>query len=125
MLLVRNPAGEIFLERRPPAGIWGGLWSLPEQDPGQDVAEWCRRRLGVLPLRVEKLPVRRHTFSHFHLDILPVRIELRAQPATLCDSTPATWCDPHRADTLGMAAPIAGILREVADVLQNPSGEST
>jgi len=125
MLLVRNPAGEIFLERRPLVGIWGGLWSLPERDPGQNVAEWCRQRLGVVPHRVEKLPVRRHTFSHFHLDILPVRVELRSEPAAICDSTPATWCDPRRADTLGMAAPIAGILREVADVLQKPSGGST
>jgi A/G-specific adenine glycosylase len=125
MLLVRNPAGEIFLERRAPVGIWGGLWSLPERDPGQNVAEWCRQRLGVLPHRVEKLPARRHTFSHFHLDILPVRVELQSEPAAICDSNPATWCDPHRAGTLGMAAPIAGILREVADVLQKPSGGST
>jgi A/G-specific adenine glycosylase len=33
--------GFIYLERRPPAGIWGGLWSLPELSKGQ-VGDWCR-----------------------------------------------------------------------------------
>ncbi|MFU8798336.1 MAG: A/G-specific adenine glycosylase, partial [Gammaproteobacteria bacterium] len=30
MLLLCNQRGEVLLEKRPPAGIWGGLWSLPE-----------------------------------------------------------------------------------------------
>ena len=28
--LLENEQGEILLEKRPPVGIWGGLWSLPE-----------------------------------------------------------------------------------------------
>ena len=27
---LRDPAGRVLLEQRPPSGIWGGLWSLPE-----------------------------------------------------------------------------------------------
>ena len=30
MLLARNAAGEVWLQRRPDSGVWGGLWSLPE-----------------------------------------------------------------------------------------------
>ena len=30
LLILTNPQGEVLLERRPPAGIWGGLWSFPE-----------------------------------------------------------------------------------------------
>src|SRR6185437_1759129 len=31
-MLVALRAGEVLLEKRPPTGIWGGLWSLPEFD---------------------------------------------------------------------------------------------
>ena len=30
MLIVHDPAGRVLLERRPPSGVWGSLWSLPE-----------------------------------------------------------------------------------------------
>src|SRR5690554_7293762 len=33
MLILEDNEGRILLERRPPSGIWGGLWSLPELDP--------------------------------------------------------------------------------------------
>jgi len=126
MLLVRNPVGEVLLERRPPAGIWGGLWSLPECGPHLDAVDWCRQHLGVSPHRVEKLPVRRHTFSHFHLDITPLRVELPHGSAVIADSGRGAWCDPHRPGTLGVAAPVARILRELADDLQIPEkGDTT
>ena len=30
LLMLRDPAGDILLQQRPPQGIWGGLWSFPE-----------------------------------------------------------------------------------------------
>jgi A/G-specific adenine glycosylase len=113
MLVVRNAAGEVLLERRPPAGIWGGLWSLPECDREQDASDWCRERFGILPRRVEKLPVRRHTFSHFHLDITPLGVELGSEVGAIADDEQSTWSDPRRPLAVGLAAPIARILREV------------
>lgn len=114
MLVVRNPAGEVLLERRPPTGIWGGLWSLPECGPGQNPSNWCRERLGVLPRRVEKLPGRRHTFSHFHLDIRPIQVELQSEPQVVADADHASWHDPRRPRAMGLAAPIARILQEIS-----------
>lgn len=116
MLVVRNRAGEVLLERRPPAGVWGGLWSLPECGLRQDVADWCRQRLGVLPLRVEMLPGRRHSFSHFHLDIEPIQIELRSGYEAIVEDDRTLWCTAERRGELGLAAPIARILREIADM---------
>ena len=37
-VIVRDPRARVLLERRPPAGIWGGLWSFPEVEPQQDAA---------------------------------------------------------------------------------------
>ena len=43
MVIARHD-GHVYLERRPEAGIWGGLWSLPEVD-GVAVEAWCAERL--------------------------------------------------------------------------------
>ena len=55
LLLLRD--GEVLLERRPPTGVWGGLWSFPEVDPAS---------------AGRALPVLRHEFTHFTLDITPI-----------------------------------------------------
>jgi A/G-specific adenine glycosylase len=113
LLVVHNPAGEILLERRPPTGIWGGLWSLPECPVDDDPAAWCRERLGAEPLRVEKLPSRRHSFSHFHLDIQPLRIELSELAGRVAEGDRTLWYRPGTATRGGIPAPIERILQEI------------
>ena len=45
MVIARHD-GHVYMERRPEAGIWGGLWSLPEIADSA-VEDWCReQRLG-------------------------------------------------------------------------------
>src|SRR5215469_9611766 len=73
MLLVRQ-ADTVLLERRPPAGLWGGLWGFPEIAADADPRHWCRARFGAAPEAVRPRPRLRHTFSHFHLDIEPVEL---------------------------------------------------
>jgi len=50
MLILTNDRSEVLLEQRPPSGIWGGLWSLPETTAAPDdetaLVDWCRERLG-------------------------------------------------------------------------------
>lgn len=50
MLILEDTKGRILLERRPPTGIWGGLWSLPELDPAygtDELQDACIRELGL------------------------------------------------------------------------------
>ena len=35
LMLVITRGSDVLLERRPPIGLWGGLWSLPEVDAGR------------------------------------------------------------------------------------------
>ena len=66
MLIIKNRTGEIMLEQRPPSGIWGGLWSLPECPSENQAEQWCRDNLGTLwPINIKLACQRRHTFSHF------------------------------------------------------------
>lgn len=110
MLLLVDPAGGILLERRPESGIWGGLWSLPEIAPGAEPRDWCLLRLGVLPARVEMIGARRHSFSHFNLDIRIARVQLDSMPACVADDGDRRWLNPGDPPTVGMPAPVKAIL---------------
>lgn len=69
--------GEVMLEKRPPAGVWGGLWCLPELPPWEDAADYCARQLGVEVAQVTPLAPVEHAFTHFRLRIRPQLARVR------------------------------------------------
>lgn len=120
MVMVRLATREILLERRPPVGVWGGLWSFPECPLEADVVDWCQERLG---LRVAIQPfwkTLRHTFSHFHLDITPVPVIAEAECAkAVLEGERFVWYKSDDVQRLGMAAPVRGLLTALTDDLLN------
>ncbi len=96
LLIVRNAAGEILLERRPPKGVWGGLWCLPWVD-------------GDGPSAARALPPVRHAFTHFELEITPWTLDADAFGAE-DGSVRRVWADPLRRATLGLPAPVRRLL---------------
>ncbi|MFA7664887.1 MAG: A/G-specific adenine glycosylase [Burkholderiaceae bacterium] len=80
MLAIRQADGWL-VERRPPAGIWGGLWSLPQTEPvdgePEGITELAARlgqRHGLVlsePGLLAELPAFVHAFTHFRLRIEP------------------------------------------------------
>lgn len=70
LLLLEGP--DILLEKRPPSGIWGGMWSLPECASTEGAAKEACQRFGVEIVPIETLPLLTHAFSHFRLHITPV-----------------------------------------------------
>lgn len=115
LLLLQTPKGEVLLEKRPPTGVWGGLWSLPECTPETDVASWCRDRLGVEVGALQPWTELRHTFSHFHLDITPVRVAVRATPAVVMEAERHVWYNVAQPDERGLAAPVRRLLAMLAN----------
>jgi len=100
LILLRD--GEVLLEKRAPSGIWGGLWSLPEAQPGDDIAALCRRRYGAEIAPPAPLASISHGFSHFRFDIEPARCAVtRLIPAV---GEPGTLWLPLE-DALGAAIP--------------------
>ena len=71
MLVLRDGAGRQLLQRRPPSGIWGGLWSLPECAPGTDVAALLAQEFGLRARTTRALPPFVHVFTHFRLRATP------------------------------------------------------
>jgi len=68
LVLVRG--NRVLLERRPPRGIWGGLWAFPEVR-SQGVHEEAERR-GCKPSFARRLPSFEHALTHLRLRVLPI-----------------------------------------------------
>ena len=114
MILARDPRGAVLLERRPPTGIWGGLWSLPETGAERDPADWCLERTGAAPLHLEMHPPRRHTFSHFALAMRIAEVWTPGIPGAIADTDRETWFNPSALAGLGLPAPVRSILADLA-----------
>lgn len=79
MLLIRH-GKEILLEKRPPSGIWGGLWSLPEISPQEIATQVALSRFGLNTEAEEPLPSIQHVFTHFKLEITPQPVHVISKP---------------------------------------------
>jgi A/G-specific adenine glycosylase len=104
--------GEIYLERRPEAGIWGGLWSLPELDD-DNVADWCRDTLDGTAGEPHSWDTLRHSFSHYDLDIRPVVVHIDAASSKVADDGDATWHPLEAAPPGGIAAPVRKLIESL------------
>ncbi len=109
-LLIEDGRGALWLQRRPPSGIWGGLWSLPECPPEVDPVAWCRRHLGWGVDLLQELEPREHRFSHFRLQLLPCRLRLNNCTDSVMDATEGLWYNGLSDNQPGLAAPIARII---------------
>ena len=100
----------VLLERRPPSGIWGGLWSFPEAEPDADIELEIAQRYGVRIERREQWKTYRHSFTHFHLDITPIHTDARPVRARVMEKPEIVWYNLHEPDARGLAAPVKRLL---------------
>ena len=113
-LVLRAPHGALLLERRPPAGIWGGLWCFPECEPGADIEAACRSRFGVRPAGVTGLAPISHGFTHFKLDVHPILVDIEGDDATaVAEVGERRWFPPGVAGNLGLAAPVKRLIEQL------------
>lgn len=113
VLLVRDDEQRVLLERRPAAGIWGGLFSLPEIAEDQEAVSWCDANLNAKVALQRTLSPVGHSFTHFDLTIRPTLLELDGEPAAVMDRPDWLWYKPAMKSQLGLAAPIAALLDEM------------
>ncbi|MGM0953893.1 MAG: A/G-specific adenine glycosylase [Pseudomonadota bacterium] len=114
MVILEDHEGRILLERRPPSGIWGGLWSLPELDPAygaEELQQACEDELGLACRQPELISGFRHTFSHYHLHIQPARLSVNGS-TKVADRDQWQWLHRDEALTLGLPAPIRTLIAE-------------
>jgi len=111
MLLMRY-RDQVYLERRPPSGIWGGLLSLPECAGQAEAEDWLAREGegDVLP----SWPEVEHIFTHFRLIITPQPIRLDGLSAKDVRETGGIWLPLSTASEAGVPAPVKRLLQKLA-----------
>ena len=111
LLVIKNNNGEILLEKRPPTGIWGGLWSLPEASDRAEALTWCaQKQISIIDYQITA--PKRHTFSHYHLDYSPLLINANNTTNFVMESEQMLWYNAEQIRELGLATPIKNLLQE-------------
>ena len=111
--LVVRSGGAVLLHRRPPSGIWGGLWSFPEfasvglaQAALIELQGESARSVALVP-RLEIT----HSFSHFDLIINPLVAQVSDWKLSgVMEPQDQTWYNTSQPAALGLAAPVAALL---------------
>ncbi len=111
-LLLLTDGERILLERRPPVGIWGGLLSLPEC--AEEKAEEFAGHHGCRLLGTQAMPVLRHTFSHFHLNIRTVACVVEATGSVVAENG-WQWLRYGDVDDAALPTPIRCLLKVIAE----------
>jgi len=125
LALIRNVQGSVLLEQRPPSGLWGGLWSLPECPAGEEPSKWCQDYTGMSPSRITTGTTFRHRFTHFHLDITPLllQVDQNAGPVPgVMDVSARVWYNSATGPVLGLPAPVSRLLQE--PLMETPYDEN-
>lgn len=112
-LLLQQHSGEILLERRPPTGIWGGLWGFPECSLDEDLKKYCQEHYQVKVLDYQKWDLMHHQFSHFHLEINPVLLIIKPNGLQIMDSDSQLWYNISDELPGGIPAPVKKLLARI------------
>ncbi len=99
----------IYLEKRPPTGLWGGLWCLPSIDFGLCPTSYVLKTYKMNTLNRQELMTIRHSFSHFHLQIKALSLQANLTTNSLAEYT-GRWFSPKDITTLGLAKPMSIII---------------
>jgi A/G-specific adenine glycosylase len=112
-LIIENPHKEILLTRRPPAGIWGGLWSLPELEDRQQLKQHLQTQYQLRIQQKETWPIFNHQFSHFELKIIPLYIRAKTTPSAVKEmaSDAMVWYNTRHSPPGGLPAPVVKLLQ--------------
>jgi len=119
MLIFRDADNRVLLEKRPPSGIWGSLFSFPETE--EVGSESIPGFLSVAPQQHDPMPALRHTFSHYHLDIQPLLFTIPDTTELVADSDRWLWYPLDHSLQVGLAAPVKKLMSRLPDYSSNPN----
>lgn len=111
-IMAINQNNEVFLEKRAPIGIWGGLWSVPELDSEQQLDAWCQSK-SITFVSKRVLALRRHTFSHYHLDYVPILVYVDNPINNVMEADNTLWYKHHHVKNIALPAPVKQLFDEI------------
>jgi len=114
--LTTSKSNKVLMEKRPPTGIWGGLWCFYEVSELEQVDNLLAKLSLKAITQTEIsghankeaksiLPEFRHTFSHFHLDITPIIVDCQQVNLSIINEVDQQkWYDLKQPISVGLAA---------------------
>jgi A/G-specific adenine glycosylase len=111
-LMIQNQDKHILLVKRPPVGIWSNLWSVPELSKLSELTS-LSESLSLNSVQIQKkLPVFKHTFTHFQLEITPLISQCDPSIASLAEKK-QTWVSQSILKNYGMPKPVDTLLHQL------------
>ncbi|MHB1947403.1 MAG: A/G-specific adenine glycosylase [Gammaproteobacteria bacterium] len=107
---------KVLLEKRPPTGIWGGLWSLPQIE-GTLTKNDLKKHSHRFQCEIDSIHSQdtfRHTFSHFHLEISPIIILIKKAKHKLMEDAQQIWYNLDNPAVIGLPAPAKQLLEKLS-----------
>lgn len=115
--LIAQLGDAVLLVKRPPIGIWGGLWCLPElgaNDANPHDSRFVRQletRFAItVAAETHELEALEHSFTHFKLRMLPIRVTIKSIHPRIAESGETMWLPLANLATTGLPTPIKKIL---------------
>jgi A/G-specific adenine glycosylase len=103
LLLARAGDGSVWLQKRPPAGVWAGLYCLPVFQSRQALEAALPPQPGTLQDREPFVHVLTHKDLHLH----PVQARLDPRVMPMGEGA---WFGPGEWEGLGLPAPVRKLL---------------
>jgi A/G-specific adenine glycosylase len=110
MLILTDRQGRVLLEKRPPAGIWGGLWCLPEGESLKNI----EANLGLSSAKATTLPIVEHRLSHIRMTIHPTLATAADARQVKCTGE-HDWFDHAQHKELGLPKPVTDLLKRLTN----------
>ena len=110
MLIVEDSARRVLLQRRPPTGVWASLWSLPEHADIDDARLWFERHVDGDFDTAQRGDAIVHGFSHYRLQIHPLRIAGVRPRDAVGDNGELRWTARAELKAVGLPAPVRRLL---------------
>lgn len=125
LLLLHNNAGCVWLQKRPPSGIWAGLYCLPVFSEYKDL---LNHTITPCTTKITKLPPLTHILTHRDLYLHPVSmqanrgIQAREIQATISptgidsDNKAGGWFGSAQWPNMGLPAPVRKLLEQIESI---------
>ena len=110
VLWAEDADGRVLLQRRPPTGIWASLWTLPQAEDEALAMHWFDTHLTGERSRAQALAPVAHAFSHYKLQLQPLRWRGASLRNRIGDNDDLRWVAREELATLGIPAPIRKLL---------------
>lgn len=111
-VLALRDDGSVLLEKRPPAGIWGGLWTFPQFDDRDSALAWARSQSMATAASQDMGPYS-HSFTHFDLTLHPIVLRVARMPLAVAEAQRHCWYDPRQPAQIGLAKPSVDLIRQL------------